>query len=94
MFLSESCAPRKLKIEFARRYGAKQDIAVILARLFENGDAPFELSEDGKSVLPMILFTNFLQKCAETARNLRNMGCDNEFIVTATGLAPADIAAL
>jgi hypothetical protein len=30
----------------------------------------------------------------ETARNLRNMGCDNEFIVTATGLAPADIAAL
>jgi hypothetical protein len=42
----------------------------------------------------MILFTNFLQKCAETARNLRNMGCDNEFIVTATGLTPADIAAL
>jgi predicted transposase YdaD len=30
----------------------------------------------------------------ETARNLRNMGCDNEFIVAATGLAPADIAAL
>jgi hypothetical protein len=30
----------------------------------------------------------------ETARNLRNMGCDNEFIVTATGLSPADIAAL
>ncbi|GMO48315.1 MAG: hypothetical protein Pg6C_10830 [Treponemataceae bacterium] len=34
------------------------------------------------------------QKTLETARNLRNMGCDNDFIVTATGLSPADIAVL
>jgi hypothetical protein len=41
---------RKLKIEFAQRYGNKNNIARIIASYFENEEIPFELSEDGKSV--------------------------------------------
>jgi hypothetical protein len=51
--ITESKA-RKLKIEFAQRYGNKNDIAGIIVRSFENGEAPFELSEDSKSVSFMI----------------------------------------
>jgi hypothetical protein len=51
--ITESKA-RKLKIEFAQRYGYKNDIAGIIIRSFENGEYPFELSEDNKSVSFMI----------------------------------------
>jgi hypothetical protein len=51
--ITESKA-RKLKIEFAQRYGNKNDIAGIIVRSFENGNSPFEISEDNKSVSFMI----------------------------------------
>ncbi|MDR2501507.1 MAG: hypothetical protein LBD37_10600 [Treponema sp.] len=47
--ISETKA-RKLKIEFAERYGNKNNIARIIASYFENGEIPFELSEDQKYV--------------------------------------------
>jgi hypothetical protein len=50
------------------------------------------LTESGQ--LEKLHQEGIVQGVHQTARNLRNMGCDNEFIVTATGLAPADIAAL
>jgi hypothetical protein len=51
--ITESKA-RRLKIEFAQRYGRKDDIANIIAHSFENNEAPFELSDDEKNVYFMI----------------------------------------
>lgn len=51
--ITESKA-KKLKIEFAQRYGKNNDIAGIIVRSFENGNSPFEISEDNKSVSFMI----------------------------------------
>jgi hypothetical protein len=59
--ISEAKA-RKLKIEFAQRYGNKNNIARVIAGCFENGEIPFELSEDGKSV-SFILKDPYELKC-------------------------------
>jgi hypothetical protein len=51
--ITESKA-RRLKIEFAQRYGRKDDIVNIIVRSFENNEAPFELSENERNVYFMI----------------------------------------
>jgi hypothetical protein len=73
--ITESKA-RRFKIEFAQRYGKHSGIAGIIARSFENGEAPFELSENEKDVYFMIQDPYELKLIKEdlTARRIVHQG--------------------